>query len=205
MSGTGPTSVIGQSGEMAELVTWIQAAYQDIQNLRPNWRFMRSEFTFPMIAGVNTYLPTAVSLDDLATWIADDLRAYLLPGDESGLTYETWDDFRAVRDIGTVPSGRPTHFSVKPNNAVIFWPTPDDAYTCKGEYVIVPDELSSNTDAPIIPVQYHMLIVWRALINYGAALAADEKYNHGLNEYKRLIRAMEATQLPYEPMWEPLV
>ena len=205
VSGTGPVSVVAQTGEMAELVTWIQAAYQDIQNLRPNWRFMQDEFTFPMIAGVKAYLPSAVSLDDLAIWLPDDVRAYLVVADESALTYEPWADFRAIRDMGAIPTGRPTHFSIKPNNALVFWPTPDDDYTCRGEYICVPDELSGNTDTPIIPAQYHMLIVWRALTSYGAALAAEEKYNHGLQEYRRLMKAMEATQLPDEDIWEPLV
>lgn len=205
VSGTGPVSVVAQTGEMSELVTWIQAAYQDIQNLRPNWRFMQDEFTFPMIAGVKIYLPTAVSLDDLAIWLPDDVRAYLVVADESALTYEPWADFRAIRDMGTIPTGRPTHFSIKPNNALVFWPTPDDDYTCRGEHICVPDELSANTDTPIIPAQYHMLIVWRALTSYGAALAAEEKYNHGLQEYRRLMKAMESTQLPDEDIWEPLV
>ena len=204
VSGTGPVSVVAQTGEMAELVTWIQAAYQDIQNLRPNWRFMQDEFTFPMIAGVKIYLPTAVSLDDLATWLTDDIRVYSSEGDEDAITYEPWADFRAIRDIGTIPTGRPMHFSIKPDNSIVFWPTPDDDYTCRGEYIRIPDELSGNTDTPIIPARYHMLIVWRALAQYGAALAADEKYNHAVIEYRRLMRAMEATQLPDETLWEPL-
>ena len=204
VSGDGPVSTVSQTGEMAELVTWIQAAYQDIQNLRPNWRFMQGEFSFSMIAEIKVYTPISAGIDDLAIWLTDDIRVYSDAGDEDAITYEPWADFRAVRDIGTIPAGRPTHFSIKPDNSIVFWPTPDDAYTCRGEYIVTPDELDGNTDTPIIPAQYHMLIVWRALVQYGAALAADEKYNHASLEYRRLMRAMEATQLPDMAMWEPL-
>ncbi|MFH1302221.1 MAG: hypothetical protein ABIK07_14265, partial [Planctomycetota bacterium] len=194
VSGSGPSSVVGQVGELGELVAWINTAYQDIQLLHDDWRFMQSEFSFPTIANVNTYTPAAVSLTALAEWLVGDLRCYLSLGDENPMLYEGWGEFRAVRDLGDVTTGRPTHFSVKPDNSLILWPTPDQIYTVRGEYIIVPDVLSGNTDEPIIPARFHMIIVWRALIYYGAALAADEKLAHGRNEYTRLMRALRASQ-----------
>jgi len=204
ISGSGPTSVVGQVGELSELVEWYNSAYEDIQNLHRNWRFLWGEFSFDLIIDTVSYTAAAAGYSDLNEWKLDDVRVYLDSADEDQLIYEIWDDFKAVRQIGTVSTGRPTHFSISPNNSIAFWPTPDQTYTAVGEYYKSAETLSGNTDEPIFPSQYHMAIVWRALMFYAAGLSAAEKYTHGHTEYRRIMRAMEVTQLPQIVWGEPL-
>jgi len=50
-----------------------------------------------------------------------------------------------------------------------------------------------------------MIAVWRGLMLYGAYDAANERYSHGHNEYRRLIGAMHADQMPKILFGNPLV
>jgi len=204
ISGTGPTSVLNQVGEMKEVVDWANSAYEDIQNLHTNWRFMQTEFSFPLISGTDTYTPAAAGLTTLGEWLTDDTRVYLTQSDENPMQYEPWKLFREVRDIGAVQSGRPTHFSIKPNNSIVFWPNPDAVYTCTGEYMLKPATMTADTDEPIFPSQFHMLVVWRALLFQAALLEAPARYAHGQAEYKRLIKAMEFSQVSKFTYGRPL-
>lgn len=205
VSGTGPSSVVGQVGELGEIVTWVNSAYEDIQSLHTTWNFRQGDFSPTLISGTYIYTPASLSLDDLLEWKIDDVRIYLAEADETQITYTPWDDFRRAYLIGTIPSGRPSVFSIKPNNSIVFWPKPDDAYTVVGEYVKEADTLSGNTDEPIFPSDFHLIIVWRALKYYAGLLAAPEKYAHAEAEYNRLMRSMEFSQLPMLDWGSPLI
>jgi len=197
-------TTVGQTGEMAELVAWFDAAYEDIQNLFTRWRFMNTQFSFPTIADTKAYTPAAVSITNHASWKWEDIRIYDNLVDEVQLTYEPWEVYRFVRDIGVIPTGRPTHVSVKPDESLIFWPTPDKVYTVTGERYISPDILVANTGVPIMPVRFHMAIVWRALIYYAESLAAPESLAKGDRNYKRVYRSMYTSQIAKENWAEPL-
>ena len=209
LSGTGPTTTVAQTGEMGRIVDWISAAYEDIQNAHASWRFLRTEFSFVTIASTQEYTPAAVSLTDHATWVKKDLRVYTTatPSDEQYLNYVPWDEYRITYMYGSnrTNEGRPTIISVKPDNSLTLWQIPDTALmTIDGEYYKTADVLSGNTSTPLIPDRFHMIIVWKGLMYYGAYAAAEEKFAHGQNEYKRLLRALELDQLEDFTYGEPL-
>ena len=206
ISGVGPAAVTGQTGEMLRVVEWVDAAYQDVQIAHASWRFLRKDFSFSTIASTQEYTPAAVSLEDLATWIQQDMRLYLTIGDEQFLETIQWDDFRIAAMYGSnrTLEGRPILASIKPNNSLMLWQIPDAVYTVAGEYFAVPDVMDENTSTPVIPVRFHLAIVWKALMYYGAYTAADEKYAHGKNQYSRELRALENDQLEIMTYGEPL-
>ena len=211
ISGTGPTTVVSQAGEYEKVVKWVATANEDIQNLHTNWKFLQTSFDFDTIATTQNYTLAAVSLTDLATWkidTPDSLTIYSSVADESYLTYMPWDDFRALYLFGSARSDtdRPTIVTIKPDNSLSFYPIPNAAFTVTGEYFKRAQVLDTTDDdeEPSFPSQYHMAVVWRALVHYGAFAAADEKYAHGQNEYKRLLRGLEGNQLPKITWGEPL-
>jgi len=192
---------------MLRVVEWIAAAYEDIQNTHATWGCLRDDFSFSTIDGTQAYTPAAVSITDHATWIEEDIRIYSSVADESFLDYCMWEDFKIAYMRGTHRSqeGRPSIVSVKPsNNALTLWQLPDAVYTVLGEYYKVPDVLSGDSDSPLFPARFHMIIVWRALMFYGAYVAADEKYAHGQNEYRGLMMDLELDQLEEMVYGEPL-
>jgi hypothetical protein len=201
ITGSGPVSVIGQTGEMKRVVNWILKAYKDIQNKHRNWDFLRENFSFETIASTSTYLPTAVSLDELATWKQDTFRIYRTAtgvADEQWLRCWRWDELRDAYLIGPSRSqtGRPTEFAIKPDKSVVFWPAPDAVYTVTGEYFQRAQTMTANADEPLLPEQFHDIIKWRAMMYYGAYEGAAEVYANGKSEYARMMFEMRLDQLP---------
>lgn len=62
LSGTGPTAVTGQSGDLDRIVDWVQMADLDIQQEHPNWKFMWAEGHFETIVGETEYNPSGNNL-----------------------------------------------------------------------------------------------------------------------------------------------
>ena len=94
--------------------------------------------------------------------------------------------------------------SIKPDNSMILYPLPDTVYNINGEFFHKAVVMDDNLDEPQFPDQFHMIVVWRALMLYGAFDAADEKYSHGQNEYKTMLLALESDQLQRVRWGDPL-
>lgn len=206
ITGTGPSTVIDQTGDLYRVVSWVSSAYEDIQNARPDWQFAQIGFSFPTIIGTSLYTLATVSLTDLLAWKKDDFRIYLTEADESFLEYVSWDTFRATYQVGSSRSltGRPTIITVKPDDSLVLWPTPAAVYTVDGQYFRKARTMTANTDEPVFKSNFHMAIVWRALMFYGADLGAPEAYAHGEREYKKILRLMEFSRLPSVVYGAPL-
>jgi hypothetical protein len=209
ISGTGPTTTVSQSGEYKKVVDWIAAAYEDIQNQHEEWRFLQQPFSFTVTIGTRDYTPAEAGITDLRRWKHSshgDIRCYLTAGDEQRLVYIPWNQFRDIYLIGTnrTTTGRPGVFSIEPDDTIAFDYLPDQEYTIVGEYYQQPDVMSGDTDEPIFPSNFHLAIVYRALMFFGVDYAADEKYAHGQNEYKKILRKLEQTQLPRLTWGAPL-
>ena len=203
ISGTGPTAVTGQSGEMLRVVDWAKSAYENIQNKYPHWEFLRFDFSFPTVAATATYAPTdaGVGLTEHTKWVRDSLRIYLTAtgvNDEQWLTCIPWATFRDTRLFGAnrSVSGRPTEFAVRPNQSIVLWPTPDAVYTVVGEYFKRPQVMSADADEPVFPREFHMAIAWRALVLYGGFESASEAYSRAVIEYNEIMAKLEIDQLP---------
>ena len=92
----------------------------------------------------------------------------------------------------------------KAREAVRKWARENDIYTVNGEYYKTAQTMTANADTPLIPERFHMAIVWRALMLYGAWAAANEKYAHGQNEFQKLMFQLEYDQREDMTFGEPL-
>lgn len=207
MSGTGPTSVLNQTGQMKQVVDWINRAYQHIQNDQIHWSFMRRPFSFDTIAGEQIYTADAIGLTDFGEWAMNKFR--ITPDNSSSEQYMipvTWDYFDNAFRIGTTRTsqGYPVYVAQQPDMALTFWPIPSDVFTVYGEYFIKAQQMSANTDEPIFPARFHMAIVWKALMYYANYYAADERYVFAENEYRKLMHEMKRSQLPLATLGETM-
>ena len=197
LSGTGPTTVAGQTGDMRRAVDWVARAYQDIQNLHADWRFLRRDVSFTTVAGTQTYNPA----DDIGEWKRGTFSQYRTAqgfGTEVDLSEYEWDDFRDQFLFNAIRSqqGFPTAIGFGTDRALHLWPIPDDGgYTITGEYYRVPHVMVDDDDVPIIPEKYQMVIVWRALTFYAGHAAAPETFAQGQQEMRRLLSMMRRTEL----------
>jgi hypothetical protein len=286
VSGSTPTTVVGQAGEYGRLVSWVNSAWMDIQMMRQDWDWMRTTATFPTVTGQPIYTTTQIGLTDFGKWARDTFRNYANPtvtfsiaspcvmtlqshnlsvgdmvipfttgalptgltsgttyyvqsvpsadtvtlsatsggsaintsGTQSGthtissnnvltyaglrseifmpyIEYDEWRDgyeFGALRQTQT----RPTVITITPNKSIGVGPFPISGYTVLGDYYRVPTEMSANTDTPTLPTQFHMAIVYRAMMSYGAYESAAEVYQRGEAEFNRMIRRVLADRLP---------
>ena len=216
VSGTGPSSVIGQTGMSGKLVNWIQSAWLEIQGLHDNWGWMREPFQFNTVAGTGDYPPatttnqlTGDALSDLRYWHKDTFRCQRVSigvQDEQWLVEWDYQVFRNTYRFNLQVNNRPVVFAIKPNGKdVMLGSIPDDIYAVTGEYQFKPRSMVNNTDEPEMPNDaLHMLIVYKAMQFYGMFEAAPEVVQRGEAEYSRLLNQLEREQLPEVSLGNPL-
>lgn len=200
-SGAAPVTTVNQAGDVRALVDWISTAWMDIQNERDDWFFMRQNVQFNTVAGQGSYTAAQAGIGSFGNFKKDSFRQYRQSygfGSEIGLAHMPWDQFRNLHLFGNMRTIRqmPYDFTVDPAKNFVLGPVPDDVYVVNGEAYALPTEFSQDSDRPTLPSQYHMMIVWRALMYYGQKENAPEAYSHGQNEYGRLMTKLMADQLP---------
>lgn len=213
--GSGPSAITGQSEEYNRLLDFINESWMSIQELHPNWLWMRNSMSFPTVDGQPTYTlaqieSTGTGFSEFGNWVRDSFRVYLtatgLP-DEKELGFITYDRWRDLYQIGTLrtANSQPDEFTILPALGIGLGPTPLAGYTISGDYYKVATELAQAGDTPGMPAQFHMLIVYRAMMLYGADEAANEVYQTGQNLYREMLGALELQQLPELEVGEGLV
>lgn len=203
-TGTGPATVVGQVGEYARLVSWIVSAWIDIQSKHEDWGFLRASCAVATVAGQSEYTPLqcGIPAGTFGTWDRQTFRNYVTAAGvtsevhmDGGVDYDAWRNTylfgaaRAVRTRPSVASERPS------DHALALGPVPAAGYTVTGDYYTAPVILANNADEPAIPVQDRIIIVWRALMDYGGYAAASEAYQRAKQEHDVILARLEARWL----------
>lgn len=222
-SGTGPSAVTSQTGEMLRVVNWVRKAWDEIQNRHSNstglyWRWMRRQFTLALSSGDDTYaygdatdVDASAAIARFSCWFVNDLkeppRCYLTA---SGVSAEYWlhyvplEAFNTIYKKGSGQSGTPIHITVDEKNQLLFGPKPNASFTVTGDFLRSVQTLAADGDIPEMPTQYHDLIVWYALEHYGFYEVAPEAIRRAQRAGGRLMRQLEINQLPELDFAEPM-
>jgi hypothetical protein len=206
ISGNGPLSLTGQSEEYNRILDWVNEAWMFIQRKHEDWRWMRKSATAVTVLGQSTYSPTtAFGLTDFGHWALDyerddTFRNYVTaegPASEVFMPVIDYDDWRDRYLYGAIrfSYSRPIEIALAPDNSLAVGPIPLAGYTLIGDYYAVPTEMTSASDEPGMPSQYHMAIVYKAMMYYGASEAAPEVYDEGEKEFKAIMAELERAQL----------
>lgn len=204
-------SVDGQSGEAARVVDWVATAYLYIQNLHADWKFLRNDVQFNTVAATQRYTCTAAGVANLGEWLfAPGWRCYATAigvRDEQPVRFLDYDSFkqRYLYGANREVAGRPQVVTEKPDQSLLFWPTPDAVYTVIGEQYRSPHLLVANADKPLFAAAFHDVILHRALMMYGAREGDQTEFAAAQNEANRIIGQMESKYLPDWEQAEPLV
>ena len=201
VSGPAITNVDTVSNEHLRLRDWIVSAWVDIQSMHNGqWQFMREESSYNTSAWMTLLSIPEWAADSVNIWKIDTFRISALGESRAQswpIDYIPYDQF--VASVGLNPSeqNRPRYFTVRPGDkAVILAPACDAAYTLYFEYFSEPVELEDNNDVPACPSKYHMLIVYEAMLSYGAFEAAAEVLGRAEKKKRELLFNMQMTQLP---------
>ena len=195
------STVTSQSGMKQKVVDWVALAWIEIQNKR-DWDFLWESTVFSATIGQRDYSPVNnLQLDpSLSTYVTDSFRIYETDiglGDQSMLSYVPWATWRTGSlSTGAVSSGRPSQFTILPNNNIRFDVTPEAGYTIYFDYYRTPVSLVNNTDVPALPEQFHSIILYQALIHYAAEEDASEIYQDAQIQYQSIMNDLLNSSLP---------
>lgn len=216
---TAPSTVVGQSGQLLRLVNWIAASYEDLQNAKDHWRWLRRPFTFNTVANDDSYAYTdATDVDATGAitrfshwWAhdeADQYQCYLTASGVSAqyrLIYLPWEQFKFLYRFSTQTASTPINVSVDHQNNLVLGPKPNGIYTVTGDFQRSMQTLALDADIPEMPLAYHMLIVYRAMEKYGSNSVAAEVFARAQLESARLMNALTLNQLPMMGVAAPLI
>ena len=192
LSDQGVSSVIGQTGLNKKSVDWINRAWTEIQNLN-DWNFLWKTSSFNTVNGQQNYDP----VDNLALspalhkWVHSSVRISVTGG-TGYLTYVPWTTW--VRT--TFSSGKPTSFTIRPDNQISFNTLPDAIYTIYFDYYRTPQQLSTNTDELLLAEQFHDAVLYKAILYVAAEQDAPELYQDAQAQLNIRLSAMGVTALP---------
>ena len=185
------SSVTGQTGMFAKLITWIADADIDINNEWSDWGFLHASFSDETIlATKDITAPT-----DLGLWDKDSF--YL---DYSSATYQKlkYLDYFIWRDSyrnGVKTNDKPDFIIIKPDLDLILEPPPNDVYTITADYYKTATRMSDNSDVSLIPTRYDRIIIARAKIYYAEHEDASEVMQGAVNEYNDLMKKLQSIYL----------
>lgn len=202
LPGSAPDTVAGQSGRAADLVEWIKEAYLDIQREKDgkwNWLFFSGGTT--VAAGDDS-----VAVDDFALiafnrWATEDempariFRTSVGSTERRIIPFLKFDEFYPKYFVGPVTDAMPVEYSINPQNDYIFLgPGPAEEVFFAIWYWKGYQTLADDDDEPDMPEDYHMLIVYRAMVKYGYNVIAQELLARATAEGAPLYNALVLRQ-----------
>lgn len=217
VSGTLSTTA-NQTGEFLRITSWINSAWNDLQTRHDNWTWMRSSVlvgggvSFVPVAGPGTggaYTPlgtgagtVGVAASNFGKWVKDSFRCnttavtFLDETYMDPIGYDQWRNSYMYGALRTVQT-RPVAIAIGPGKELCIGPPSNGNYTITGDYYRAPEQMAADTDEPTgLPNQYHMAIVYNAMMMYAGYEAASEVFQRGQGGYNRLINELEANYGP---------
>lgn len=195
-------TVASTTTEDVRIANWVNWAARDIHLAREDWRWRRGSATANSTSTQANTASSAFGLTDFASWKRENgvyqPSAYRISdgsGTERRLFWMPYDQFRMQFTVGTQTAGVATYWSISPSEEFLLGPAPDGPHFVRADYVKDYTDLSADGDTPTMPSRFHMMIVWRALVEYGGFDAAGEVYQRADQNYRLMWTALVQSQL----------
>lgn len=202
-TGSQPTATTAQTGEAARMVNWIDTAWNDIQTAHQDWGWMRTSTSWTTTDGQHNYTTAqcGIAAGTFGMWAKDTFRNYATASGNTGEILMSWTGYDNWRDTYLFGGNRgvrarPTEIAIGPDKSINLGPVPAAGYTMTADYFTAPTAMTVDTDTPVLPTQFHMAIVYKAMMSYGGYESAPEVYQRGELEFKKLMDRMTADRLP---------
>lgn len=210
VQGSQLTSFANRPEEILRLSDWANEAWMDIQLMYADWTWMRSSFSFATVSGQAAYTPAQAGITSFGRWKPETMRTYVTATGTatelflSIMDYEVW---RNIYLFGTQRNVflRPVDVAVMPSKSLAFGPIPTAGITVTGDYYVKATEMVAETDEPAMPSQFHMLIVYMAMMRYGEYEAASEVFQAGQRGARKLKSELMAGYMDEITVGSPLV
>lgn len=200
VSGADLTAVTNQIGVDRRIVNWVNDSWLYIQSARNDWNWMRGAASFTTIPNVATYTPASINILSLSSWHVDRPLIYLPSEGKSTESYlasiDYYTDFYDMFVKGSHTADRPRYIGISNDNTLNLGPTPDVAYLITIQYQLAPSKLVLATDIPSLPEQYHLGIVYRALMMLAADEGDSDLYDEARSSYEDVYNRMSSITKP---------
>lgn len=174
-----PTSVTGGTDRNARLADRIAYAWTELQN-ETDWKWMRTTTDVALTVGQQTYTATDLGLTRFRAWRPEDSTYYPAlyidgsPNTLWPLCWEHLDSFRQNWVYLNNGQSTPIAWTSDEQHRLLLGPPPAIAYKLRAEYWLEPSELTADDDEPDMPERFHLVLVWRALIDLSKVDAKPE-------------------------------
>lgn len=210
--GSGPSTVVGASGQVLDLCQWTVNAWTEVQTKHDDWSFMLVSpgVSFTTVAAQTLYTPTqaGVTAGEVSSWKRGTFRNYKTSAgtpSEIRMQWMDYDDWRDCYNIGTLRTTQvqPMMFSITPELSIALQ-CPLAGYTITADYYSAPVLLSADANIPSLPARFNMAIVYRAMMDYGTFESDPEVYQKGKRGYDLVMGRLEKQRLPQMTTGSPL-
>jgi hypothetical protein len=222
------TTVANNVGELHRVTQYVRDALIEIENKYQHsglmLRYQLRSFQLTTVAEQAAYAwddaavvdeETNQPFDRFQVWLVKDYndppRCYLQSATvatQGYLVYMQWLDFKRRYRIGLQPSSTPQDITIDNQNRLVLGPTPNAVFIVNADLILGPQDLNlgddPNLNTPLMPSQFHEVIVWRALMEYGMHENAPEVVTRAENKYTTWLADLEANQLCDLPMAGPM-
>lgn len=207
----GPSSVSDDTQQYRRHINWLNWAWLDLQKQNPDWKFMFREKDMAWAAHQRQRTVAELGLgqtdgknttDTLGQWKRPRVfRAWptAAPGTQPRLTFVEYDAFKQTYLYGTATTetGTPQFITIHPDDSLLMHPIPTVAFTVAGEYYRAPLVMEGDDGEPDgLPPAYRLMLVYKALTEYGGYNAANEVYQKAHHEYSRMFRQLQQLMRP---------
>lgn len=197
------STIAGATGRLDKLVNWVRDAWVNIQNERTDWLFRIATFEQPLTIGTKTYTAGTLGISSTGfipdTPMGNSMSLYdpaIGQADEGVIAQVSWHEWRDAYDRGVHDANRPTVWAQAPDGSLCIGPKPDKAYTLRGTYKLAPQRLTLDADIPIIPEDFHGVIVGEALRLMADSDEAYEQLRVKAAIYEKLRNPLVLDQTP---------
>jgi hypothetical protein len=196
--GEGPQAIANNTGELLNVTRWIRDSTLYIDNLWEDWRYLWLRYSGTIQTGNSSGSPPTQSGVQVRLWESTGLKIQdgtIVSSSWTPLSFMRRQEFDAQFDPDVESQAQPSVFTVMPDNTLQFNCPADKVYNLKGAFYRRPAVLAADNDMPLIPSEYHNLIIARAVIKYGDREDAPELISGADAEYKDTLEKLEGSQL----------
>ncbi len=169
-------SIVSPSGVKRSIITFMNTAYADIQNLRDNWSWLKVGGSF--VRGINS----------TETVISNVKKLSLIYYSGKPLIFVDYDSW--LLNGPYTSNVTPYIFTIRPETGGVIVNTVDNNYTIGYRGVRSLDKLTSNSQIPLLPVDFHNTIVYKAAYEMGIFLGNAEIMSLNKEKYDFAISSL---------------
>jgi len=191
------TTTIAQNGEGADMVRWVDEAWNLIQS-QFKWSFLWEQPTLTVLNTTNLRAETIPH----HRYQQDSCRLAVGAG---RMQYVPWLNFDERFPASEIQPGTPSAWTIRPDNAFVVNAImqADTGFVLQRYKNPIP--MVADTDTPALAVEHHMMIVWRAMMYYAQHEEAGVIYRTGKRNYEEKLELLGLTDTPDWTFGAPLL